>query len=524
MEPRNIRVSTSDFGNLRRDGAVYVDKTALVYALAREDRAVFLSRPRRFGKSLLVSVLEAYFEGRRDLFDGLAVSELETDWIRYPVLKFDLSLVHYASASDLSAVLTAILASYESIYGRTGDDSDNPGLRLRNLIRRAAQSTGQQVVVLIDEYDAPLLDVMRTPAYEPLRDMLQGFYKVLKESTAYLRFVFLTGITQFSQLNIFSALNNLTNITMIPKYASICGITSEEIVSQLMPEVESMAASEGLSVDALLSDLKRRYDGYHFTRNCPDIYNPFSLLNCLKYQRLDNYWYSTGTPTLLTKEIAHFAIDPEKLEGFWASEMDFNVPIETAETPIAVLYQSGYVTMKSARNGKYRLGFPNEEVRVSFLKGLMPYYSKLPMRENASFVVSLTNALEEHDVDRAMALMRSFIGSIPYNAERQDENHYKTIFYLVFRIASEYCVRTEVCTSSGRIDTLIETDDSIYLFEFKLDGSAEEALKQIDEKGYAIQYEAVAKRVVKIGVNFDNDLRTIDRWIVAGDRARESGA
>ena len=519
MEPRNIRVSTSDFGNLRRDGAVYVDKTALVYALAREDRAIFLSRPRRFGKSLLVSVLEAYFEGRRDLFDGLAVSELETDWIRYPVLKFDLSLVHYASASDLSAVLTAILASYESIYGRTGDDSDNPGLRLRNLIRRAAQSTGQQVVVLIDEYDAPLLDTMRTPAYEPLRDMLQGFYKVLKESTAYLRFVFLTGITQFSQLNIFSALNNLTNITMIPKYASICGITSEEIVSQLMPEVESMAASEGLSVEALLSALKRRYDGYHFTRNCPDIYNPFSLLNCLKYQRLDNYWYSTGTPTLLTKEIAHFAIDPEKLEGFWASEMDFNVPIETAETPIAVLYQSGYVTMKSARNGKYRLGFPNEEVRVSFLKGLMPYYSKLPMRENASFVVSLTNALEEHDVDRAMVLMRSFIGSIPYNAERQDENHYKTIFYLVFRIASEFCVRTEACTSSGRIDTLIETDDSIYLFEFKLDGSAEEALKQIDEKGYAIQYEAGAKRVVKIGVNFDKDLRTIDRWIVAGDRA-----
>ena len=447
------------------------------------------------------------------------MSELETDWIRYPVLKFDLSLVHYASASDLSAVLTAILASYESIYGRTGDDSDNPGLRLRNLIRRAAQSTGQQVVVLIDEYDAPLLDVMRTPAYEPLRDMLQGFYKVLKESTAYLRFVFLTGITQFSQLNIFSALNNLTNITMIPKYASICGITSEEIVSQLMPEVESMAASEGLSVDALLSALKRRYDGYHFTRNCPDIYNPFSLLNCLKYQRLDNYWYSTGTPTHLTEMMAQYSLRPEDLEGFIASEMDFNVPIETAETPIAVLYQSGYVTIKAFNGYDYLLGFPNEELRVSFIKGLAPHYTKKDVVESNSIIQRLVRAFRQGDVDGAMTIFRAFYSSIPYDAERQDENHYKTIFYLVFTLATEYCVRTEQRSAAGRCDALIETEDAIYLCEFKLDGSAEEALKQIDEKGYAIQYEAGAKRVVKIGVNFDKDLRTIDRWIVAGDCA-----
>lgn len=511
MKARNIRVTTSDFGNIRRDEAIYVDKTPLIFNMVHDERAIFLSRPRRFGKSLLVSVLQAYFEGKRELFDGLAMAELEHDWVQYPVFKFDLSPIHYDRPEQLADVLDAGLTPYEAIYGRA--KSDDPGLRLQNLIWRACDKTGQQVVILVDEYDAPLLDVMREESFEPLRDMLQGFYKVLKASTAYLRFVFLTGITKFSQLSIFSALSNLTDITLDPRYAAICGITQEELVTVLKPEVEAMAENKGISVEKLLSDLKRRYDGYHFTEDCPDIYNPFSLLNCLKHQKLRNYWYSTGTPTLLTKEIGHYTIKPEDLDRFNASEMELNAPMEKAETPIPVLYQSGYVTIKSIKNGKYRLGFPNEEVRVSFLKGLMPYYSKLPERENVSFVMSLTDALEERDVDQAMNLMRSFISSIPYNAERQDEAHYKTIFYLIFRIASEFCVRTEECTAAGRTDALIETDDTIFVFEFKLNGTAEEALKQIDDKGYAIPYEAGDKKIIKIGVNFDQERRTIERWV-----------
>ena len=514
MKARNIRVTTSDFGNLRRDNAIYVDKTPLIFDLVHDDRAIFLSRPRRFGKSLLVSVLQAYFEGRKELFDGLAMAELEQEWVQYPVFKFDLSPMHYVDSSDLAAVLGSSLRRYEEIYGREGEDGDKPGVRFQNLIRRACDKTGQQAVVLIDEYDAPLLDVMREESFEPLRDMLQGFYKVLKESTAYLRFVFLTGITKFSQLSIFSALSNLTDITLKDSYASICGITRDELVTTLMPEVEHMAQVLGISVDNVLAKLKYKYDGYHFTKNCPDIYNPFSLLNSLKECELRNYWYSTGTPTLLTKEIGHYTIKPEDLDHFNASEMELNAPMERAETPIPVLYQSGYVTIKSVKNGRYRLGFPNEEVRVSFLKGLMPYYSKLPERENISFIMSLMDALDARDVDQAMTLMRSFISSIPYNAERQDEAHYKTIFYLIFRIASEFCVRTEECTAAGRTDALIETNDTIFVFEFKLNGSAEDALKQIDDKGYAIPYEASDKKIIKIGVSFDKDLRTIEHWMI----------
>ncbi|MBQ8035375.1 MAG: ATP-binding protein [Proteobacteria bacterium] len=512
---RHIDVTTSDFRNIRNDKAIYVDKTHLVYELVHEGRAMFLSRPRRFGKSLLVSVLQAYFEGKRELFDGLAMSELEQDWVQYPVFKFDLSPIHYERPEDLAVILGSSLRRYEDIYGREGEDGDKPGVRFQNLIRRACDKTGQQAVVLVDEYDAPLLDVMHEDSFESLRDMLQGFYKVLKESTGYLRFVFLTGITKFSQLCIFSALNNLTDITMDSRYAAICGITKDELLTALMPEVEAMANRNGQSVEKLLDELKCRYDGYHFTEDCPDIYNPFSLLNCLKHQKLKNYWYSTGTPTLLTKEISQYVIDPEELDNITTGEMEMNAPMERADSPITVMYQSGYLTIKDYDCGIYTLGFPNEEVRVSFLKGLLPYYAHKTITEGVSFITQLLLALRKRQIDRAMNLMRSFISSIPYNAERQDEAHYKTIFYLIFRIASEFCVRTEECTSAGRIDALIETADTIYVFEFKLDGTAEEALKQIQEKGYAIPYEAGDKKVIKIGANFDKELRTIERWVVA---------
>ena len=521
MARRKFPIGVQSFEDIRRENAIYVDKTSFVYRLVSEGKYYFLARPRRFGKSLFISTLEAYFKGRRELFEGLAIDSLESAWQAHAVLRFDFSRSRIIGAQSIGNLIDNLLAGHEEVYGHDERIAkEEYGLRLWSIIRKARAKTGQKVVLLVDEYDAPLLDSMHDKSlFCDIRQQLRNFYSPMKESSPDLAFVFITGITRYSQLSIFSELNNFMTISLDDEYAAICGFTKDEVEAQLAPEIERFASSLGIPIPTALNRLKAYYDGYHFSEHSPDIYNPLDLLQCLYKNKLSNYWYSTGTPTHLTEMMAQYSLRPEDLEGFIASEMDFNVPIETAETPIAVLYQSGYVTIKAFNGYDYLLGFPNEEVRVSFLKGLMPYYSKLPMRENALFLMSLTNALEDHDVDRAMVLMRSFIGSIPYDAKRQDENHYKTIFYLVFRIASEFCVRTEVCTSSGRIDTLIENDDAIYLFEFKLDGSAEEALKQIDEKGYAIQYEAGAKRVVKIGVNFDKDLRTIDRWIVAGDCA-----
>lgn len=353
------------------------------------------------------------------------------------------------------------------------------------------------------------------PLFDDVRQQLRNFFSPLKEADGDLRFLFLTGISKFSQLSIFSELNNLTTITMNSEYAAICGITKEELKEQMKPEITNLAKALGIQESTALARLKRKYDGYHFTRKSPDIYNPFSLLNCLKDKEYNNYWYLTGTPTHVTEMISQYILKPEELEGFIAGEMDFNVAFENAETPIPMLYQSGYLTIKKFDGYDYILGFPNEEVRVSFIRGLAPYYTKKTATENNSVIQKTLRAIRNHDIDTALNLLRSFFSSIPYNAEKQDENHYKTIFYLIFTLATDYCVRTEQCSAAGRCDALIETEDTIYLFEFKLDGTAEEALQQIDDKGYAIQYEASDKKIVKIGVNFEKDRRTIERWVVA---------
>ena len=515
MAEREIMTTTSSFEKMRQGGALYIDKTALIYRMVSgSNDAYFLSRPRRFGKSLLVSTLQAYFEGRRELFEGLAISELEKDWVKYPVLKFDMSNMKENPIEDLDNSLDFMLQQYEAIYGRELSDKD-AGTRLKWLILRAHAATNQRVVVLIDEYDAPLLDsMMDEPTLNAMRNKLRNFYGILKQYTDYLRFVFITGITQFSQLSIFSAMNNLITISMEDKYAAICGITKDELITELVKEVQELAQALHVSETTALARLKKKYDGYHFCIPSPDIYNPLSLLRALSNKKLDNYWYSTGTPTHVTQMLSKYNIRPEMLEGFTATRSMFDIPIEVAESPIPILYQSGYLTIKSARGPRYILGFPNEEVRVSFLQGLMPYYSKKTRDENEIFLSDLTLAFEEHRVDDAMQLLRSFYSSIPYDAEKQDENHYKTIFYLIFRLAAAFEVRTEERSAAGRCDALIETEDTIYLFDFKLDGTAEEALKQIDDMSYAIQYEAGDKEIVKIGANFESDRRTIERWIV----------
>ncbi|MBQ9396141.1 MAG: ATP-binding protein [Proteobacteria bacterium] len=516
MQERFFPIGIQTFEKIRESNAIYVDKTGIIYRLVKTCCYVFLARPRRFGKSLLVSTLKAYFEERKELFDGLAIAQLEKDWIQYPVLHFPLSLKRVASVEDVSNLLDSLLRDYEKIYGtESGTAKSQYGIRLKDLVFRANAQTGKKVVLLFDEYDAPILDTMHDKKLmESVRQQLRDFYSPIKDLDSKLQFVFITGISKFSQLSIFSELNNLTTISMNSEYAAICGFTRDEIVTQLAPEVENFAGAMDISVNTALLRLKRKYDGYHFTKKSPDIYNPFSLLNSLKDKELYNYWFSTGTPTHLTKLLSQYTLRPEELEGFAAGEMDFYVPLEQAETPIPVLYQSGYLTIKSFRSEIYTLGFPNEEVRVSFLKGLAPYYTGQTATGNNSFLIRLMTSLNDGDVDRAMTLLRSFFSSIPYNAEKQDEDHYKTIFYLIFTLASEYSVRTEQCSAAGRCDALIETEDTIYVFEFKLDGTAEEALKQIDDKGYAIQYEAGDKKIVKVGVNFENDKRTIERWVV----------
>ena len=515
MTESRIMTTTSSFEIMREKGALYVDKTALIYRMvSSKDNSFFLSRPRRFGKSLLVSTLQAYFEGRKDLFEGLAIAELEKDWVKYPVLKFDMSNMKDNTLNRLDESLDFMLREYEEIYGI---DSNNnvPATRLQVLIKEARAKMNQRVVILIDEYDTPLLDcVMDKQTLDSVRNKLRDFYGVLKQSTDNLRFVFITGITKFSQLSIFSTMSNLITISMKDEYASICGISKEELTTELVPEIQAMAEKLHISESTVLARLRKKYDGYHFTKNSPDIYNPLSLLRSLKDCELNNYWYSTGTPTFLTKMIGNYSIRPEELDGFPASEMDFYVSMEDAETPIPMLYQSGYLTIKKFDGYDYILGFPNEEVRGSFTKGLAPYYTNKTVTENNSVIQKTLRSFRNHDIDTAMQNLRSFFSSIPYNAEKQDENHYKTIFYLIFVLASEYSVRTEQCSAAGRCDALIETDDTIYLFEFKLDGTAEEALKQIDDKGYAIQYEAGDKKVVKIGANFEKDKRTIERWVI----------
>ncbi len=430
------------------------------------------------------------------------------------MLRFDFSRVRIINENSIHALLDSLLSQYERLYNLspTGDYA----LRLHNLIVAAKEQTKQNAVILIDEYDAPLLDTMSNkPLFDDVRQQLRNFFSPLKEADGDLRFLFLTGISKFSQLSIFSELNNLTTITMNSEYAAICGITKEELKEQMKPEITNLAKALGIQESTALARLKRKYDGYHFTRKSPDIYNPFSLLNCLKDKEYNNYWYLTGTPTHVTEMISQYILKPEELEGFIAGEMDFNVAFENAETPIPMLYQSGYLTIKKFDGYDYILGFPNEEVRVSFIRGLAPYYTKKTATENNSVIQKTLRAIRNHDIDTALNLLRLFFSSIPYNAEKQDENHYKTIFYLIFTLATDYCVRTEQCSAAGRCDALIETEDTIYLFEFKLDGTAEEALQQIDDKGYAIQYEARDKKIVKIGVNFEKDRRTIERWVVA---------
>ncbi len=515
-------IGLQDFAQIRKNGYYYVDKTALVYELVQSGRVYFLSRPRRFGKSLLVSTLKCYFEGRKDLFEGLAIGGLEKEWKKHPVFHESFSITKYNDLNSLQVTLDNILSDWEKSYGIGNRSGNEWGNRFSDVIKAAHEKTGEEPVVLVDEYDAPLLDTMDDPEMQKqLKMEMRKFFSPLKDLGGILRFVFLTGITKFSQLSIFSELNNLNVITMNDNYAAICGITKEELQEQMVPEIQALADRQGLTYEGAVEALRKKYDGYHFSKRSPDVYNPFSLIRSLTDGDLENYWFSTGTPTVLTQLIKKYDMNPVELDrGFPATADMFDSPAEEAGDPVPMLYQSGYVTIKGYDGYSYTLGFPNEEVRHGFLHSLMPYYAAKTVSQNDTFLLKFSRFLREGDLDAAMSLMRSFFSSIPYNAEKQDENHYKTVFFLIARLCTPFVIKTEEASAAGRSDMVVETQDAVYVFEFKLDGTLEEALAQIDSKGYLIAYEVSTgtdgkqKKLFKIGANFDSQTRTLGGWKV----------
>ncbi len=515
-KPQYYPVGIQDFEDLRNNNFVYVDKTKLIHQMVSEGKVYFLSRPRRFGKSLLVSTLKAYFLGKKELFQDLYMGKVEKNWDTYPVFHIDFSIKKYLTIEDLRIVINQHIIQWEKIYGREDNDDNNTTIRFRNLIRRAYEQTGKQVVVLIDEYDAPLLDTnIDADLQKILKSELRDFFSPLKEAGKYLRFLFLTGITKFSQVNIFSELNNLNNISMLDKYAGICGITEEELLTQLEDGIKKLADKHNETYQEAVTHLKKNYDGYHFSINSPDIYNPFSLVSVLQNGEYGNYWFSSGTPTFLVELMEKMDVDMRQFEKMEAMAESFDRATDNINDLLPVLYQSGYLTIKDYDKDLqlFSLGYPNEEVKYGFIRSLIPSITHEPARISNFFVVSFIRDLREGDIEQCLTRMQSFFASIPYDLENKTEKHYHTIFYIVFTLMGQF-IDSEVKTSIGRADAVVKMPDAIYVFEFKTDSTPEEAIEQINSKNYTIAYKTDNRKIIKIGVNFDTETRTLGEWII----------
>ncbi|GHT49534.1 ATPase AAA [Bacteroidia bacterium] len=514
---RKLPIGIQDFEKLRTNGYLYVDKTAYIHRLANEGCPYFLGRPRRFGKSLFLSTLKAYFQGKKELFEGLAIADLEKDWVEYPVFHIDLNVENYNQFSDLESALDANLRKLEALWGE--DKADKTfSTRLSGLICRAYEKKKKRVVVLIDEYDKPLTGTIGNPElHEKIRDALSGFYGVLKTADPYLRFLMLTGITKFSKVSIFSQLNQLQDISMDERYAGVCGISETELLANFEPEIRTLAEKQKMGYDEMLAELKKLYDGYHFCENTEGIYNPFSLLNTFASGALRYYWFSTGTPTFLAKMLKDADFDIPSLENDAMIEAptiaDYHVG---DENPLPLLYQTGYLTIKAFEEqfNEYRLGFPNEEVKYGFLRELQRQYSPHALFKSEFSISKFVRELEAADVDGFMTRIRAFFADIAYDLNNKTEKDFQKTFYLLFKVMGHF-VKTEVKSAVGRADLVVWLKDTIYVFEFKLseNATAEEALAQIDDKGYLIPYSAGKQKVVKIGAEFSRAERTLSRWV-----------
>ena len=512
---RKYPVGIQTFSELREKGYVYVDKTETVYRMANGNaKYVFLSRPRRFGKSLLASTLHAYFEGRQDLFRGLAIDRLEEEWTEYPVLHFDMSKGKHEDKDKLNRYLISQISDNEENYGLQGigDDAND---RLSRLIKRLYKQTGRLVVILIDEYDAPLLDVVHEEENLPkLRYVMRNFYSPLKGSEQYLKFVFITGITKFSQLSIFSEFNNLSNISMLPQYGAICGITKEELSEQMAEDVELLGKKLGKTREETLSALTDYYDGYHFTWPSPDVFNPYSLMHAFDDGRIGAYWFETGTPTYVIEMLRKYNVEPDEIGRGVMRSSAFDTPIETMRTITPLFYQSGYLTIKDCdtRLRLYTLDLPNKEVRLGLMESLLPNYMDGERVERSTVLTArLYDAMDRGDVDGAMRLLQAFLLTIPQTADTNYEGHYQQVLYIIFTLTGFY-VDVEVHTAKGRVDMVMRTSGTLYLIELKLNKSAEAAMRQINLKDYASRFSLCGLPIVKVGVNFDSEERTISDW------------
>ncbi len=514
MSDKLYPVGIQNFEKVRRDGYCYIDKTALIYQLVKTGSYYFLSRPRRFGKSLLVSTLEAYFQGKKELFDGLAMEGLEKEWKRYPILHLDLNTEKYDTAEALDAKLELALSEWESLYGSNPHEK-SLATRFEGTIKRAAAKTGERVVILIDEYDKPMLQAIgdedRQQAY---RGTLKAFYGALKSQDGNIKFALLTGVTKFGKVSVFSDLNNLEDLSRNPGYTDICGISEEELLRDFSDDIHELASANGQTFEQACDQLKTDYDGYHFCPDTPGMYNPFSILNTFKSRRYGSYWFETGTPTYLVELLKKSDYDLEEMSHV-ETDADVLDSIFTDDNPIPVIYQSGYLTIKGydKRFGIYTLGFPNREVEEGFMNFLLPFYSAVSKTRSPFEIKRFVTDVESGDIDGFMERLQSFLADCPYELAKDVELHYQNVLFIVFRLAGLY-TKVEYHTSRGRIDLVLQTDSYVYVMEFKLDGSAEQALQQIEDKQYALPFAKDSRKVYSIGVNFSSETRNIERWIV----------
>ncbi|MDR0687373.1 MAG: ATP-binding protein [Prevotellaceae bacterium] len=516
---RDMPIGIQDFEKLRRGGYLYVDKTAFVHELARLDRPYFLGRPRRFGKSLLLTTLKAYFLGKRELFEGLYIYGVEKEWQEYPVFHLEFVGEEYASFKHFEAALDDNLTRLEATWGKN-EVENTFARRFKGLICRAYAKKGKRVVVLVDEYDKPLLEsISNQKLNDGIRDALKGFYGVLKGMDASLRFVFLTGVTKFSKVSVFSDLNMLIDVSMDRKYAGVCGISEKELLANFQPEIHALAEDNELTDGEAFAQLKKYYDGYHFAKESEDMYNPFSVLNTFYKKEFAYYWFKTGTPTFLVKMLQNSGLMIPLLENDICVTASYATDYRADNAdPTPLLYQSGYLTIKaySRETDLYTLGFPNEEVKYGFLNELLPIYSGKTLNGSSLSVISMVQALKKGDVNGMMAMLQAFYASIPYDLphkKQRNESYYHSLFYLIFSLMGQF-VQAEVKSATGRADAVVKTSGAVYVFEFKMDdkATAKQALEQIDAKGYLIPYQADGRELVKIGAAFNRKKGLLTEW------------
>ena len=511
-------VGIQTFERIRKENKLYIDKTEYVYRMTHSGGCYFfLSRPRRFGKSLLVSTFESYFSGKKELFEGLAIEKLEQEWMEYPVLHFDMSGGKHMEKEQLEDYLSNRLEAEERKWGIT-HTKRGANDRLTELITTAYEISGKQVVVLIDEYDAPMLDVAHDKeTLDVLRNVMRNFFSPLKMCEPMLRFVFLTGITKFSQVSIFSELNNIKNISLDDEYAGVCGITKEELLTQMSEDIDMLAEAQGMTREETIAKLKENYDGYHFSPASPDVFNPYSLLNCFDDKNFGAYWFSSGTPTYLINMLRKFKVLPAKIGRSLARSSAFDAPTENLKTITPLLYQSGYITIKGydKMSQLFTLDLPNKEIKVGLFESLLPYYLEGMYAEEGDVAIAQMSVLiRQGDMDGALRLFQEFLGTVPYCNNTNYEGHYQQVLFIIFTLLTHFVVDVEVHTPNGRVDVVMETEDTLYLIELKLNKSAQAAMQQINLKQYDQRFARCGKPIVKVGVNFDAKKGNIEDWTI----------